>query len=987
MMTRLLNSNDQNKIQIGKRILIITILVFIVILVGSILATYFGKSCNTELDEKELTRQCKAYLCKNEDLFDIWHQSCPSTTTTVKPDTTTTPQTSDTFRLPEHIKPIHYDLEIKPYVGPKELYGDKAFSFEGQIEMEFLCAKPTNKVMFHQKELKLTLVKFKSEQDPDLKITNPNFEFDYKKDFVSAYFDRDCKENVNYSLTVKFEGVILDKLYGFYRSSFLDKQQQRHYLAVTKFEPTYARRAFPCFDEPAMKAEYTMRIIRPKTHKSYANNPLERTEPTNDPNWVVDHFNRTVPMSTYLVAYLIAEFDSKFTTTSKGIEVEVSGRPEAIQNGDGDFGLEEAAHILDFYADYFNVPYPLPKSTQTAIPDFNSGAMENWGLVTYRETSLLYNNKTDTIANKRRVSKVVSHELAHQWFGNLCTMLWWNDLWLNEGFASWVEYLGYNYTHPEWRDLDFFFVNQLSTFIQDSLESSHPISVEVNDPNEITSLFDGISYGKGASIIRMMNAFLTEYTFKRGVTNYLNKYQFSNAEQDNLWEELEKQGHADGTLDRSLSAKTIMDTWTLRKGYPVVTVIRDYTNNKMSLKQNWFLLNPNNSVQYTDEYAKYRWYIPFTFTQKENPNFDFETRPIWLKPEDLETKIDVSNSDGWIIGNLKHSGFYRVNYDTENWQRLIKQLEDDHTVIDPINRAQILDDTYNLGRAEVTDQLIFLNISKYLKNESDGLAFTAAFNGLDYINNMIESEYFVSTSYKNFYMSILETNYRRLDWNLDLDDANEINLQISTVYLMCKFGNKDCIAKSWEYYEKWVSSGQAIPANFKGIVYQTIAKFGNDSTWFQMLEIAKKTSDNTEKLRILRALTSTQNYNLLKYILSLSYDESVVRRQDMTALIADVASNFIGRRLAFDFIDQKWDDLLMKFGDISFTLANLVKNVLANMNTEFDMKNLDLFQKQHPNLGIASNAFKESLETVSLNKRWMDKYFESISQWLKNNGF
>lgn len=246
----------------------------------------------------------------------------------------------------------------------------------------------------------------------------------------------------------------------------------------------------------------------------------------------------------------------------------------------------------------------------------------------------------NTQPTKRKITQIVSHELAHQWFGNLVTLDWWNDLWLNEGFASWVEFLGMNHTHPEWRSLDFFKVQTSQAMVIDSFESSHPVSVEVNDPSEISSLFDLISYFKGSSIIRMMNAFLTEKTFKVAIENYLNKYKYRTATQDKLWKELTKQGHIDGVLDTNLDIKEIMDTWTLQKGYPVVQIDR-LAGNRIQIKQQWFLLNPLNKLQSSQnksEYESYRWYVPFTYTTSNELNFQFEAKPVWLKPNQTERK-------------------------------------------------------------------------------------------------------------------------------------------------------------------------------------------------------------------------------------------------------------------------------------------------------------------------------------------------------------
>ena len=387
--------------------------------------------------------------------------------------------------------------------------------------------------------------------------------------------------------------------------------------------------------------------------------------------------------------------------------------------------------------------------------------MENWGIVIYREMALL--TLGESLQKKSMVTQIISHELAHQWFGNLVTLEWWNDLWLNEGFASWVEYLGMNHSRPEWRVLDFFKVQTSDVMIIDSLESSHPISVEVNDSSEITSLFDLISYFKGSNIIRMMNAFLTEATFKKATENYLRRFQYNIARQDNLWEELTKQGHIDKSLDSDMNIKDIMDTWTLQKGYPVVQVNCNHT--VMNITQKWFLVNPTSKALVDSnqtEFNSYKWYVPFTYTTKEQANFSFETKPTWLKPNQSEMIIklpETFKNNSWVLANIKQAGYYRVNYNNENWQLLIKQLQQNHTVIDSLSRAQLIDDSFNLGRAEIIKQNVFFQIIDYLINETDPLPFKAAINGLKFIDNMFSSDYFIYEAFKVSFFDNFSKSY------------------------------------------------------------------------------------------------------------------------------------------------------------------------------------------------------------------------------------
>ncbi|CAF0920546.1 unnamed protein product [Brachionus calyciflorus] len=909
------------------------------------------------------------------------------------------PKNSIDFRLPKNLLPNSYSLMIQPYIGTNDTWdNNKTFTFDAEIKINFTCVISTNKIVLHALDLELDADSFTIESEDDKTGLNieKTFTTDEVKNFIIIKMSKECLEESQYILYMKYKGLISSNLYGFYRSSYKDVNGKIFHLASTQFEPTEARRAFPCFDEPAMKANFKLTMKRHRNFtSSLFNTPLVRN--TTEGEWIIDEFDWTPKMSTYLVAFVVSNFKFINSKTSSNISVEVFGKSEDIENGNGEFALNETKNIIEFLENYFDVKYPLSKSsksnfghvnlvkTQVAVPDFSAGAMENWGLVIYREDSLFFNKKKDTIYDKQRISSTISHELAHQWFGNLVSPAWWNDLWLNEGFASWVEYLGTNYTHPEWRDLDYFYVKKLSVMELDSLESSHSVKFEVNDPSEIDSLFDEISYDKGASIIRMMNAFLTEDTFKKGVSNYLKNYSYDNAEQDNLWQYLTEQAYLDQSLDKSLSVKTIMDTWTLKKGYPVVNVIRDYQNKQIKLSQNWFLLNPTNKIKNTDEYNQYKWYIPFTFTSKESPDFNFETRPYWLKPDDKELILETAKiqSDSWIIGNLRHASFLRVNYDTNNWNLLINQLNNDHTVIHPINRAELLDDSFNLGRAELLNQVLFLNISKYLINENDSLPFFPAFNALDFISMFFDDDSETYDLFKNFFIRILNNTYKRLNWR-DVDET-DLDLQLNTLSVMCNLGLNDCIDKAKFYYKNWIDNDIPLKRNFKSVILTSVIKFGDNRTWFELYEKAISTIDNLEKLRLFKGLASSKDPSLLSFLLKKSRDLNVIRLQDSTSIISYVASNSFGKRLAFDYLVENWNELVERYGAFSFTLPTLIDSIIKTLNSNYYLKRLDDFIERAQDLGVAADAFKQAIEKINTNIRWKEKNLDSIHNWLKDN--
>lgn len=336
-----------------------------------------------------------------------------------------------------------------------------------------------------------------------------------------------------------------------------------------------------------------------------------------------------------------------------------------------------------------------------AIPDFSAGAMENWGLITYRETALLFEPNISSSSSQYSVASVIAHELAHQWFGNLVTMRWWTDLWLNEGFATYVASLGVHYIHPEWNSFaEESNSNTMSIFKFDALKSSHPVSVQIGNPNEIPTIFDSISYQKGSSIIRMMHLFLGDDVFAGGLNKYLKKYKYTNAEQDNLWQALTEEAHKHDALEQNVTVKHIMDTWTLQTGFPIITVTRDYEKNSAEVRQQRFLTEKSPGKAPFKETC---WWVPLSYTTAQELNFNTTEPKTWLECDNQNDPIskeliDLPLDDEWIIFNIQISGLYKVKYDEKNWDLLIKQLTGPELEkISVLNRAALINDALDLA--------------------------------------------------------------------------------------------------------------------------------------------------------------------------------------------------------------------------------------------------------------------------------------------------
>uniref|UniRef100_A0A668W056 Aminopeptidase puromycin sensitive n=1 Tax=Oreochromis aureus TaxID=47969 RepID=A0A668W056_OREAU len=435
----------------------------------------------------------------------------------------TMPERRPFVRLPTDVYPVNYGLSLKP-----DLID---FTFEGKLEALVEVTQATNQIVMNCADIDIITASFVPQGGEEINATGFNYQNEDEK--VTLSFPSALQKGFG-TLKIDFVGELNDKMKGFYRSKYTSPTGEIRYAAVTQFEATDARRAFPCWDEPAIKATFDITLIVPKDRVALSNmNVIDRKPHPDDENLVEVKFATTPIMSTYLVAFVIGEYDYVESQSSDGVMVRVYtpvGKAEQ-----GKFALEVATKTLPFYNDYFSVPYPLPKIDLIAIADFAAGAMENWGLVTYRETALLIDPKNSCSSSRQWVALVVGHELAHQWFGNLVTMEWWTHLWLNEGFASWIEYLCVDHCFPEY-DIwtQFVSADYTRALDLDALDSSHPIEVNVGHPSEVDEIFDAISYSKGASVIRMLHNYIGDEDFRKGMNAYLLKFQHKNASTANL---------------------------------------------------------------------------------------------------------------------------------------------------------------------------------------------------------------------------------------------------------------------------------------------------------------------------------------------------------------------------------------------------------------------------------------------------------------------
>uniref|UniRef100_A0A672HE93 Aminopeptidase n=1 Tax=Salarias fasciatus TaxID=181472 RepID=A0A672HE93_SALFA len=905
--------------------------------------------------------------------------------TSNRPVTTAAPSNEpwDQYRLPKSLEPTHYSVTLHPRLKAQE--GTGLYIFTGESSVDFHCKEETDLILIHSNKLnytskaggewaELTVV---SGADTAPTITESRLQTETQ--YLVLTLDRKLTKNAEYRLTTTFTGELADDLGGFYRSEYVENGQKK-VIATTQMQPTDARKAFPCFDEPALKATFDITLIHDAGTVALSNASSPETIEGNSVMRTV--FERTPKMSTYLLAFIVSEFGN-ITDTVDDVTIKIYARKPAIDAGQGDYALKITGPILKFFENYYNSSYPLPKSDQIALPDFNAGAMENWGLITYRETALLYDPEFSSNSNKERIATIIAHELAHMWFGNLVTLRWWNDLWLNEGFASYVEYLGADNAEPDWGLKDLIVLNDIHrVFAVDALASSHPLSSPedaIQKPAQISELFDAISYSKGASVLRMLSDFLTEPVFLKGLQTYLQQFAFGNTVYTDLWNHLE-QAVQDLEFNLPFNVTDIMNTWVLQMGFPVVTV--DTTTGIVTQKH--FLLNPDSEIT-TESPFEYKWIVPIKW-QKNGAEQPME----WLR-EESETKPEMKlGGSDWVLLNLNMSGYYRVNYDDGNWDRLLNTLSNNHEAIPVINRAQLVDDAFNLARAKIIPTVRALSTTKYLTGEMAYMPWKSAINNLEFFFLMFDrSEVFgPMQKYLQRQVQNLFTHYNNATAGYTADAVGHQNqyTQVNAFSLACRTGLTECQNLASTLFKDWMATGvNKIRPNLRTTVYCNAIAAGGVDVWDFAWGQFQKATIATEAEKIRYALTCTKESWLLNRYLEYTLNPTLIRKQDATSTIIYIAENVVGQNLAWDFIRARWPYIFSQYGGGSFSFSNLINGVTERFSTEYELHQLEQFKADHAEVGFGSGtlALEQSIERTKGNIEWLKENKQTVLEWFQ----
>ena len=849
--------------------------------------------------------------------------------------------TPDKIVLPNNVRPINYNLKLQPDL--------TQFKFSGEETIEIEVLETTTQIQLNSIEINIQTAKLTQSGQS---WTSSNINYDTEKETASLIFESAIQPG-GASLEIIFTGELNDKLRGFYRSQYLDDKGDTRYLAATQFEATDARRAFPCWDEPAHKAVFDVTLVVPDNLIALSNTPIKE-EGRHDPGLKDVHFEKTPIMSTYLLAFIIGDLTHIEQESVNNTTVSVwttSGKEEQ-----GRFALETSAKLLSFFNDYFGIPYPLEKLDHIAIPDFAAGAMENWGCITYRETALLVDQSNSSAGTRQRVAEVVAHEMAHMWFGDLVTMEWWDDLWLNESFASWMGTKAVDWAFPEWQMwTQFVNMDTNRALSLDGLKNSHPIEQEVKNPAEVSQLFDAISYSKGASVIRMLEQFLTPETFRQGLQQYISANQYQNARTVDLWSALEKASNQPVT--------SIMETWTGQMGYPVLQVDRLPSNQNQAIRltQRRFVYDQGTEGD-TDQTL---WKIPVGISDSQS------SQETTLVLNDSQTDVPLSISsdpNSWFKVNPSQTGFFRVNYSNEDWDRLIPVIRS--KTLSATDRLGIQNDAYALSRAGLLPVSQFLSLADAYRNEDDASVWSDLASNLRDVETLIANQPY-HNDYRKFALDIFTSKASLIGWDQRPGEGHLDALLRSTVLSQAgSYGDEGVLGEAQNRFNQYIGDPSSLHPDIRGLVYSLCAQNGSRNTYDQLWDLAKNTDLQEEYVRLLIGLTRFTSPELLKETLARSLTDDV-RLQDTITVVTAVAANLSGRDLAWNFLKDQWGEFNERYGGGGFGLMRLV-SICGTFSTADKLEDVKSFFEQHPT-PAAERTIQQSLERINLNIRWLER--------------
>lgn len=860
---------------------------------------------------------------------------------------------ADRFLLPSDLSPSHYSLTLTPDLETLE------YTCVQQIAVD--VNKETSEVTLHSKEIYVQSVSFTSSNS-----TTKCVEISYNTMYNTVKFVFDSLLPIGEGvLDIKFRGILNGDMAGFYKSTYTDANGKKKIVASTQFEALDARRAFPCWDEPGVKATFSVTLIIPAHLTALSNMP--ELSCTHIPGSGVSKkkvvFHTSPKMSTYLLAWAVGEFDYVQATTKGGVSIRVFSPPGRAEQGL--FALDVGVRCLDFYDDFFQVPYPLPKLDMICITEFAMGAMENWGLVTYRETALMIDEAKASTQQKQRVAIVVAHELAHQWFGNLVTMEWWDGLWLNEGFAAFMEHFAVDALFPDYEIWEQYTTDSFAAAQRlDALKSSHPIIVPIKHAEEVEQVFDAISYCKGSTVVNMVAAIIGADKFKEGLSLYMSRHAYGNTETIDLW-------NAWSEVSGKDIAK-LMNTWTTETGYPYVKVTSEtWTADsvEITLEQSRFLSDGSTIADSP------LWCIPLLFSTEGSTSLEAVIMDRKVQTFSIPL-IEGSGANNWIKINTSQKALVRVAHSPEMVTRLQKAIKDG--ALSAVDRSALLLDSYALAEAGLAPLETVVDILRALKDETSSTVWKAMAIALGALHKLLEQVGNAQTmeTFTVFGKTMVTSALAQVGWDAkDTDTHTEKLLRATVISLLDTFAwnDEEVAGEARRRFDESFTNPAVLPSEYKGIVYRIVLMNGGAAEYETILKTAyTDTEDNQIRVYAMNTLGASNDPELKKRTLDWAMMSGEVKMQDCFYPVGSVANNAAGADMAWGYFQDNFDYIKDKLSKASPSLMDaVIVNSVSRFCTDAKADEIEEFFKVHP-LPSSERRISQTLERMRTTSQMLE---------------
>lgn len=826
-------------------------------------------------------------------------------------------------RLIDQFVPENYQLSLELKRPERE--------FTGTVTITGTATTDSKRILVHAKDLTIESVTlngkeatFSHGENDELTIAHPEIK---RGDWVIA---------------IVFSGKITDNMHGLYPSYYEHNGMKKELLA-TQFESHHAREVFPCIDEPAAKATFDLTLITEMDVTVLGNQPVESQETANEK--LITVFQTTPRMSTYLLAWVVGELQHKTAKTSNGVEVSIwatlAQRPESL-----DFALDHSVKSIEFFDAYFDTPYPLTKCDQVALPDFSAGAMENWGLVTYRETALLADPATTTVASKHYIATVISHELSHQWFGNLVTMKWWNDLWLNESFATLMEYIAVDAIHPEWNVwLDFSSNESILALRRDAIDGVQSVQVAVDHPDEIASLFDSaIVYAKGARLMRMCEEYIGHDAFRAGLASYFKEFAYGNTDAEDLWRHLTAASKHDIT--------DLMNTWISQSGYPVVSVTPD------GLSQKQFFIGPH-------EESNKLWPIPLGAESSEDIPALLETR---------ELRMPIADNERL---NTKDASHFITDYTFDHLKRLLAELQS----FDELGRLQLLHEQTLLARGGVNSSVELITLLQAYQGEAAENVWGMIALALKDLRKFVETDEAAESKLRSFTLQLARPQFDRLGWEMkEKEPESDTKLRSLIIGLMLYGEDPAVETHALELFSKGV---ETVDPELRHLVISAAVKQSEDDTIIRTLLASYKSTHSADfRDDICAGLTSARRPTQIQLILETITDKASIRHQDVFHWFVYMIRNRYARAATWQWLVTHWDWIETTFGSDK-TFDFFPQYAAGGLVTRTELESYKVFFNPKRNQTALTRAINLGIKELEARVELIERESPAVTSALK----